>query len=144
MFEAGLAREVAYQVLALLVVIDSSLFFVLYIVITDKYIYQVVNRIQKLRKKAGLEPTDLVEVFIKPHNADKESLEKILNSQVYKINNLISSPVKPHNTGVTMVNNEMLFIAKENMIYFGCLPVLEEGCLGVFVSVWNGQRIGVL
>lgn len=43
---------------------------------------QVVNRIQKLRKKAGLEPTDLVEVFFESLDADKSVSKQILESQV--------------------------------------------------------------
>lgn len=43
---------------------------------------QVVNRIQKLRKKAGLEPTDMVEVFFKSLDDDKTVSEQILKSQV--------------------------------------------------------------
>lgn len=43
--------------------------------------YQVVNRIQKLRKKVGLEPTDVVEVYFEALDKDS-SLEQVLNSQV--------------------------------------------------------------
>lgn len=52
---------------------------------------QVVNRIQKLRKKAGLEPTDLVEVFFESLDADKSVLKQILESQVTSL--LVSFPV---------------------------------------------------
>ncbi|PKA47897.1 Valine--tRNA ligase [Apostasia shenzhenica] len=43
---------------------------------------EVVNRIQKLRKKAGLEPTDVVEVFYESLDNGKNALESILKSQV--------------------------------------------------------------
>lgn len=46
------------------------------------FVFQVVNRIQKLRKKAGLEPTDLVEVYYKSLDTDQAVLENILHSQV--------------------------------------------------------------
>lgn len=52
---------------------------------------QVVNRIQKLRKKAGLEPTDLVEVFFESLDADKSVSKQILESQVTSL--LVSFPV---------------------------------------------------
>ncbi|KAK1257396.1 Valine--tRNA ligase [Acorus gramineus] len=42
---------------------------------------EVVNRIQKLRKKAGLEPTDLVDVYFKPVDDDKNVLESVVTSQ---------------------------------------------------------------
>jgi isoleucyl-tRNA synthetase len=41
-----------------------------------------VNRIQKLRKKAALEPTDIVEVYFKSLDEDKSLSERVLNSQV--------------------------------------------------------------
>ena len=47
---------------------------------------QVVNRIQKLRKKAGLEPTDIVEIFYNVHEnvagSDGSVLQRIFESQV--------------------------------------------------------------
>ncbi|GAB2301140.1 hypothetical protein Dimus_035173 [Dionaea muscipula] len=42
---------------------------------------EIVNRIQKLRKKVGLEPTDVVEVYIKPLDEDASSLQRVLDSQ---------------------------------------------------------------
>lgn len=41
-----------------------------------------MNRIQKLRKKAGLEPTDIVEVFFESLDEDKSISQQILESQV--------------------------------------------------------------
>jgi isoleucyl-tRNA synthetase len=43
---------------------------------------QVVNRIQKLRKKTGLEPTDAVEVYFESLDEDKSISQQVLNSQV--------------------------------------------------------------
>jgi hypothetical protein len=43
---------------------------------------QVVNRIQKLRKTAQLEPTDPVDVYYESAGDDKDTLEEILKSQV--------------------------------------------------------------
>jgi hypothetical protein len=43
---------------------------------------QVVNRIQKLRKTAQLEPADPVDVYYKSVGNDKNTLEEILKSQV--------------------------------------------------------------
>ncbi|KAI8554307.1 hypothetical protein RHMOL_Rhmol05G0088500 [Rhododendron molle] len=43
---------------------------------------EVVNRIQKLRKKAALEPTDMVEVYFKSLDEDESTSQQILNSQV--------------------------------------------------------------
>ncbi|XP_068658596.1 isoleucine--tRNA ligase, cytoplasmic [Aristolochia californica] len=56
---------------------------------------EVVNRIQKLRKKAGLEPTDLVEVYIESLDSDKSLLENVLNSQEQYIRDAIGSPLLP-------------------------------------------------
>lgn len=42
---------------------------------------QVVNRIQKLRKTAQLEPTDPVDVYYESAGNDKNTLEEILKSQ---------------------------------------------------------------
>ncbi|RWW57029.1 hypothetical protein BHE74_00036212 [Ensete ventricosum] len=46
---------------------------------------QVVNRIQKLRKKAGLEPTDIVELYYESLEKDEKILEKIVNSQANSV-----------------------------------------------------------
>ena len=55
----------------------------------DHYLHlsmQVVNRVQKLRKKAGLEPTDTVEIFYNVHGSvagsDPSALQRIFESQV--------------------------------------------------------------
>lgn len=43
---------------------------------------QIVNRIQKLRKKVALEPTDVVEVYYESLDKDKSFLERVLKGQV--------------------------------------------------------------
>jgi isoleucyl-tRNA synthetase len=43
---------------------------------------QVVNRIQKLRKTAQLEPSDPVDVYYKSVDDNKNTLQEILKSQV--------------------------------------------------------------
>ncbi|KAJ3679155.1 hypothetical protein LUZ60_017166 [Juncus effusus] len=70
---------------------------------------EVVNRIQKLRKKAGLEPTDYVEVYYKPRDSDKESLEKILNSQEQYIRESIGSPLLLH----TLAPSDAVILCQE-------------------------------
>lgn len=57
---------------------------------------EVVNRVQKLRKKAGLEPTDIVEVYYKPLDNDKNILENIVNSQEQYIREALCSPLLHH------------------------------------------------
>lgn len=47
--------------------------------------WQVVNRIQKLRKKIALEPTDVVDVYIESLDEDKTKLERVLKSQVLSL-----------------------------------------------------------
>ena len=43
---------------------------------------QIVNRIQKLRKKIALEPTDIVEVYFESLDQDKSVAQRVLQSQV--------------------------------------------------------------
>ncbi|KAJ0976072.1 hypothetical protein J5N97_018037 [Dioscorea zingiberensis] len=54
---------------------------------------EVVNRIQKLRKKAGLEPTDIVEVYYEPLDDGKQILENIISSQEQYIREALGSPL---------------------------------------------------
>ncbi|KAK4369720.1 hypothetical protein RND71_009195 [Anisodus tanguticus] len=56
---------------------------------------EVVNRIQKLRKKAALEPTDMVEVFFKSLDDDEAVSRQILGSQESYIKDAIGSPLLP-------------------------------------------------
>ncbi|KAK8516654.1 hypothetical protein V6N12_049376 [Hibiscus sabdariffa] len=54
---------------------------------------EIVNRIQKSRKKAGLEPTDMVEVYFESLDEDKSVIQKVLNSQESYIRDAIGSPL---------------------------------------------------
>ncbi|KAI6695906.1 hypothetical protein NL676_023616 [Syzygium grande] len=54
---------------------------------------EVVNRIQKLRKKVGLEPTDVVEVYFKSSDENESVLHQVLNSQESYIREAIGSPL---------------------------------------------------
>ncbi|KAJ8445295.1 hypothetical protein Cgig2_024501 [Carnegiea gigantea] len=54
---------------------------------------EVVNRIQKLRKKASLEPTDVVEVYFSPSDKDASTLKQVLSSQERYIRDAIGSPL---------------------------------------------------
>ncbi|KAI5582910.1 hypothetical protein BDE02_07G117900 [Populus trichocarpa] len=54
---------------------------------------EVVNRIQKLRKKVGLEPTDAVEVYFESLDEDKSISQQVLNSQELYIRDAIGSPL---------------------------------------------------
>ncbi|XP_074580214.1 isoleucine--tRNA ligase, cytoplasmic-like isoform X1 [Curcuma longa] len=54
---------------------------------------EVVSRIQKLRKKAGLDLTDVVEVYYEPLGKDKNILEKIVESQEEYIKDALGSPL---------------------------------------------------
>lgn len=51
---------------------------------------QIVNRIQKLRKKAALEPTDVVEVYFESLDQDKSISQRVLQSQVMIISLLVN------------------------------------------------------
>ncbi|XP_038711378.1 isoleucine--tRNA ligase, cytoplasmic-like [Tripterygium wilfordii] len=54
---------------------------------------EVVNRIQKLRKKVALEPTDMVEVYFNSLDEGKSSVEQVLKSQELYIRGAIGSPL---------------------------------------------------
>nr|CAB3470983.1 unnamed protein product [Digitaria exilis] len=56
---------------------------------------EVVNRIQKLRKTAQLEPSDPVDVYYKSAGNDKSTLEQILKSQDQYIRDALGSPLVP-------------------------------------------------
>ncbi|GMH28561.1 hypothetical protein Nepgr_030404 [Nepenthes gracilis] len=57
---------------------------------------EVVNRIQKLRKKTGLEPTDVVEVYFKLLDKDVSTLQQVLDSQEHYIRDAIGSSLLGH------------------------------------------------
>ncbi|XP_027168182.1 isoleucine--tRNA ligase, cytoplasmic [Coffea eugenioides] len=54
---------------------------------------EVVNRIQKLRKKAGLEPTDTVEVYFESLDEDKSISQQILEAQEANIRDALGCPL---------------------------------------------------
>ncbi|KAL9240634.1 hypothetical protein vseg_014831 [Gypsophila vaccaria] len=54
---------------------------------------EIVNRIQKLRKKASLEPTDVVEVYFNPLEKDASTLKRVLSSQEQYVRDAIGSPL---------------------------------------------------
>ncbi|KAK9932607.1 hypothetical protein M0R45_019837 [Rubus argutus] len=56
---------------------------------------EIINRIQKLRKKSALEPTDLVEVYFDSLDQDKAVSQRILHSQEQYIRDAIGSPLLP-------------------------------------------------
>ncbi|KAL6342558.1 hypothetical protein AAG906_012415 [Vitis piasezkii] len=56
---------------------------------------EVVNRIQKLRKKAALEPTDMVEVYFESLDEDILAMQQVLDSQEVYIRDALGSPLLP-------------------------------------------------
>ncbi|KAJ0263495.1 hypothetical protein HA466_0038390 [Hirschfeldia incana] len=56
---------------------------------------KIVNRVQKLRKKSGLEPTDFVEVYIESLDKDESALQQVLTSQEQYIKDTIGSSLIP-------------------------------------------------
>ncbi|KAK4268844.1 hypothetical protein QN277_022077 [Acacia crassicarpa] len=54
---------------------------------------EIVNRIQKLRKKSSLEPTDMVEVYFESLDEDKSVSQRVLHSQESYIRDAIGSPL---------------------------------------------------
>ncbi|KAJ4723257.1 Isoleucine--tRNA ligase, cytoplasmic [Melia azedarach] len=58
---------------------------------------EIVNRIQKLRKKAALEPTDVVEVYFESLDEDQSLSQQVLSSQENYIRDAIGSPLLPSN-----------------------------------------------
>ncbi|XP_044509328.1 isoleucine--tRNA ligase, cytoplasmic-like [Mangifera indica] len=71
---------------------------------------EVVTRIQKLRKKASLEPTDLVDVYFESLDEDKSFSQQVLNSQEHYIREAIGSPLLP----VTMMPPHVVILGEES------------------------------
>ncbi|XP_050235398.1 isoleucine--tRNA ligase, cytoplasmic [Mercurialis annua] len=71
---------------------------------------EVVNRIQKLRKKVALEPTDVVDVYFESLDGDKSKLERVLNSQEQYIREAIGSLL----LSSTMMPTEAVVIGEES------------------------------
>uniref|UniRef100_A0A452XPN1 Uncharacterized protein n=1 Tax=Aegilops tauschii subsp. strangulata TaxID=200361 RepID=A0A452XPN1_AEGTS len=55
----------------------------------------VVNRIQKLRKTAQLEPTDLIDVYYESVDNSNNTLEEILRSQDQYIRDVLGNSLVP-------------------------------------------------
>lgn len=72
---------------------------------------EVINRIQKLRKKAGLEPTDLVEVFYESLDNDKIALDRIVKSQEKSIRESLGSPLLKH----SMISRDAVIVCREEI-----------------------------
>ncbi|XP_020597430.1 isoleucine--tRNA ligase, cytoplasmic-like [Phalaenopsis equestris] len=72
---------------------------------------EVINRVQKLRKKAGLEPTDFVEFFYESLDEDKIALENIVKSQDQYIRNTLGSPLLHH----TMISKDAVIFCREEV-----------------------------
>lgn len=60
------------------------------------YPFQIVNRIQKLRKKAALEPTDTVEVYFRSQDEDTSVAQRVLQAQVCSKLPILELPYHPH------------------------------------------------
>ncbi|XP_057959280.1 isoleucine--tRNA ligase, cytoplasmic [Malania oleifera] len=71
---------------------------------------EIVNRIQKLRKKAGLEPTDTVEVYFKSLDDDKSISQRVLNSQELCIRDALGSPLLPS----SVIPQHAVILCEEN------------------------------
>ncbi|ESQ46757.1 hypothetical protein EUTSA_v10027624mg [Eutrema salsugineum] len=71
---------------------------------------EIVNRIQKLRKKSGLEPTDFVEVYIESLDRDESALLQVVNSQEQYIRDTIGSSLLPS----TMMPSHAVIISDES------------------------------
>lgn len=58
---------------------------------------EIVNRVQKLRKKAGLEPTDFVEIFFEPLESEdgeqSSTLKRVFKTQASYIQESLGSPM---------------------------------------------------
>lgn len=70
---------------------------------------EVVNRIQKLRKKSALEPTDMVEVYFKSLDKDTSVSAQMLKSQETYIKEALGSPL----LNFSMIPKHAVIIAEE-------------------------------
>ncbi|KAF8118511.1 hypothetical protein N665_0005s0268 [Sinapis alba] len=71
---------------------------------------EIVNRIQKLRKKSGLEPTDVVEVYIGSLDKDESALQQVLCSQEQYIKDTIGSSLLPS----TLMPSHVVILSDES------------------------------
>jgi len=90
---------------------------------------EVVNKIQKLRKTAQLEPTDLIDVYYKSVDGGSNRFEEILQSQDQKIREVLGNSLVP----MAVAPSDMVAICEEShevhdmsfVIYIArCMPVL--------------------
>lgn len=95
---------------------------------------EVVNKIQKLRKTAQLEPTDLIDVYYKSVNDDSNALEEIVQSQDQYIRDVLGNSLVPK----AMAPSDMVVMCEEShivhdmsfVIYIArCIPVLTPELL---------------
>ncbi|CAK9141640.1 unnamed protein product [Ilex paraguariensis] len=73
---------------------------------------EIVNRIQKLRKKAALEPTDTVEVYFKSLDQDKSKSQQILDSQELYIREALGFSLLPS----TIIPPHAVILEEENFL----------------------------
>ncbi|KAL6501397.1 hypothetical protein OROGR_026530 [Orobanche gracilis] len=88
---------------------------------------EIVNRIQKLRKKVGLEPSDMVEVYFESLDEDMSVSQRVLHSQESYIKDAIGSPLLPHSlmpAYAAVLGEERLSI--ENAISYDIKDKAEE------------------
>ncbi|KAJ4866562.1 tRNA synthetase class I family protein [Raphanus sativus] len=71
---------------------------------------EIVNRVQKLRKKSGLEPTDFVEVYIEPLEKDESALQQVVSSQEQYIKETIGSSLLPS----TLMPSHAVILSEES------------------------------
>ncbi|CAB4263187.1 unnamed protein product [Prunus armeniaca] len=71
---------------------------------------EIVNRIQKLRKKAALEPTDMVEAYFDSLDQDKSVSQRVLHSQEQYIRDAIGLPLLPS----SVMPSDALVVAEES------------------------------
>lgn len=105
---------------------------------------EIVNRVQKLRKKAGLEPTDNVEVYFEPlgdTSDSRSSLKRAVKIQAPYIQEALGSPLLPVEAlppdAVKLATEKYSGIAKGSFqiiltkpyLYF-CNSLLIEACSG--------------
>ncbi|KAF7061802.1 hypothetical protein CFC21_068468 [Triticum aestivum] len=107
---------------------------------------EVVNKIQKLRKVAQLEPTDLVDVYYKSED-DNNTLQEILQSQDQYIRDVLGSSPIPK----AMAQSYVVFICEDSHVVHGmsfviyiarCIPVVTSDLLPH--AVGNSDHVDAL
>ncbi|CEG79060.1 Putative Isoleucyl-tRNA synthetase [Rhizopus microsporus] len=74
---------------------------------------EIINRVQRLRKKANLLPTDEISVYYRLAVEATEPFEKILKSQEATLIKVLKKPMTHH---MTMVSTETLIIEEEQEV----------------------------